>query len=121
MFVHGRTLPLVKHSLPKTGREDLAPSSTSLAMKRLCREGPHKPSVLRALAGGQDHSLRCCSNPPLHPPDPPRERKGPQEAGTAGHRISGQAGPANLGQPWGQRALPNHMLGNCTASGPFPS
>ena len=37
MFLYGKTPPLVKHSLPKAGREALSPSSTYLAMKRLCR------------------------------------------------------------------------------------
>lgn len=53
MFVHGKTPPSVKYSLLKTGREDLSPSSTCLAMKCFSWGGPHKPSMLWALAGGQ--------------------------------------------------------------------
>lgn len=55
--------------------------------------------------------------PPLHPPEGER---GCRWEGTAGHHISGQAGPPNLGQPRGPRAHPNHTLGNRTAPESLP-
>lgn len=77
MSVHGKTPLLVKCSLPKTGGEDLSPSSPHLAMKHLCRGGPPKPGVLWALAGGQGLVGMLLQSPPCTP----RGRKGLQVGG----------------------------------------
>lgn len=83
--------------------------------------GTRKRGTLQAHLPPVGDSLRCCSNPPPHPPDFTERAKG--AAGTGDSRVS-PFRPRRVCKPevaleW--RALPNHMPGNCTAHGSFLS